>query len=415
MTPNPHHTPARQRTDPPMYPGGMMIDEEEEQAVLDVLRSRRLFRYYGPQPGPSRVEALEKEFAALMGVSRALAVTSGTAALICALQGVGVGPGDEVIVPAYTWIASASAVIAVGAVPVLAEVDDTLTLDPADAERKITPYTRAILPVHMRGVPCRMDEILAVAAKHRLQVVEDVAQACGGSYRGRQLGAWGDAGCFSFQFNKILTSGEGGMVITSSEEIWRRAVMFHDVIGGLRNRLETKSILWGVNFRMTELQAAILHVQLKRLESLLEAMRSRKQMLAAGLETIACGAGITLQRVPDPHGDASVALIFFAPDAAQAHQVTQALAAENVSSFVLYRPEEVDYHVYAHWEPILAQRTWTPDGGPWRWAKREITYSTDMCPRTLELLGRAVHININPLFTNQDIEETLEAFQRVLS
>ena len=184
-------TPAKQRPDPPMYPGGMMIDEEEEREVLDTLRTKRLFRYYGPQAGPSKVDALEKNFAELMGVRHALAVTSGTAALICGLQGIGVGPGDEVIVPAYTWIASAAAVLAVGAVPVVAEVDESLTLDPADAERKITKYTKAIMPVHMRGAPARMDDILAVARKHGLRVIEDTAQADGASYRGRRLGTLG--------------------------------------------------------------------------------------------------------------------------------------------------------------------------------------------------------------------------------
>jgi dTDP-4-amino-4,6-dideoxygalactose transaminase len=410
----PAYLPARQRSDPPMYPGGMWIDEEEEQAVLEVLRTRRLFRYYGPQPGPSRADQLEKDFAALMGVPRALAVTSCTAALICALQGIGVGPGDEVIVPAYTWIASAAAVVAVGAVPVVAEVDESLTLDPRDVERKISPYTRAILPVHMRGVPCQMDPILALASRHGLKVVEDVAQACGASYHGRPLGSLGEAGCFSFQFNKILTSGEGGMVITRSEEVWKRAVMFHDVVGGMRNHFDPETIVWGINFRMTELQAAIMLVQMKRLPRLLESMRTRKQMLVEGLSTLARGAGITLQQVPDPAGDASIALIFMAPDAERARQWNEALKKENVGSHILYEPDRVDYHIYAHWEPILEQRTWTPEGGPWRWAKREIRYSKDMCPRSLDLLGRAIHLNVNPLFSNQDIEETLDAFQRVV-
>ncbi len=408
------HIPARQRSDPPMYPGGMLIDDEEEQAVLEVLRSRRLFRYYGPQPGPSQVELLEKEFAAAWGSPHALAVTSCTAALICALQGIGIGPGDEVIVPAYTWIASASAVLAVGGVPVVAEVDDSLTLDPADVEQKITPFTRAILPVHMRGVPCQMDELLALAQRRGLKLVEDAAQACGGSYHGRRLGSLGDAGCFSFQFNKILTAGEGGLLLTPHEQVWQRAVMFHDVVGGQRNHIDPQEIVWGINFRMPELLAAVMRVQQKRLEGLLEGLRARKRMLVEGLAGLANAAGVTLQRIPDPAGDASIALICFAPDAARARQISAGLNAENVGSFVIYRPETVDYHIYAHWQPILQQHTWTPAGGPWRWAQRPIEYSAEMCPRSLELLGRAVHLNVNPLFTNQDIEETLEAFQRVL-
>ena len=145
--------PARRRPDPPMYPGGNLIGAEEEQAVVDVIRSKRLFRYYGPNPGPSQAAALEAAFAQHTGARHAAAVTSGTAALMCALMGAGIGPGDEVIVPAYTWIASASAVAMVGAIPVLAEVDESLTLDPADAAAKITPRTRALMPVHMRGAP----------------------------------------------------------------------------------------------------------------------------------------------------------------------------------------------------------------------------------------------------------------------
>jgi 8-amino-3,8-dideoxy-alpha-D-manno-octulosonate transaminase len=406
--------PARSRGDLPMYPGGMLIDEEEEREVLDVLRTRRLFRYYGPQPGPSKVEELEQLFASQTGVNHALAVTSGTAALVCALQGVGVGPGDEVILPAYTWIASASAIAAVGAVPVLAEVDESLTIDPVDLERKITPHTRAVIPVHMRGVPCRMDAVMAAARRHNLMVVEDCAQADGASYRGRRLGSWGDAGCFSFQFNKILTSGEGGMVTTNLDEVWKRAVMFHDVIGGLRNQVPTEEILWGINFRMPELLAAVMLVQVRRLEGLLEAMRTRKRMLAEGLAGMGKSKGISLQQVPDPAGDASVALIFFAPEPAAAKRICTGLAKENIGASVLYEPDRSDYHIYAHWSPIMLQKTWTEQGGPWQWAKRDIRYSQNDCPRSLELLGRAVHLDVNPLYTNQDIEETLEGLSRVL-
>ena len=171
-----------------MYPGGNLIGDEEEQAVLEVLRSKRLFRYYGPQPGPSRVAQLEAAFAAHMGAQKAIAVSSGTAALMCGLAGIGVGPGDEVIVPAYTWIASASAVVMMGGIPIVAEVDDTLTLNPADVERKVTPRTKAIMPVHMRGAPARLDELLALARGRGLRVIEDAAQADGGGYGGQRLG-----------------------------------------------------------------------------------------------------------------------------------------------------------------------------------------------------------------------------------
>ena len=408
-------TPARTQTNPPMFPGGMAIGAEEEAAVLEVLRSKRLFRYYGPEAGPSKVAELEEAFAAHMGARHALAVTSGTASLICGLQGVGVGPGDEVIVPAYTWIASAAAVLAVGGIPVVAEVDETLTLDPADAEAKITPYTKAIMPVHMRGAPARMDEIMALARRRRLKVVEDSAQADGGSYKGKRLGSIGDVGCYSLQFNKIITAGEGGMVITSDDAVWKRALMFHDVIGGLRNEIQRDEILWGINFRMPELLAAVMLVQLRRLDGLLEAMRARKRMLKAGLADVAARKGITFREITDPEGDTSIALIMFMPDARTAERVGEALHAEGVcAGGPMYHPEHGDYHIYCHWLPIMEQRSWTGAGAPWCWAKREIRYTPDMCPRTLELLGRAVHMDVSPLLTNEDVEESLEGMNKVL-
>ena len=395
-----------------MYPGGMAIDREEEEAVLEVLRSKRLFRYYGPYEGPSKAAELEAAFAAHLGARHAVAVTSGTAALIPGLQAIGVGPGDEVIVPAYTWIASPAAVIAAGAVPVIAEVDPTLTLDPEDVARKITPHTRALMPVHMRGAPCRMDELLAIAREHGLRVIEDVAQANGASYKGRRLGTMGDVGCFSLQFNKIITSGEGGVVVTDDQEVWRRALMYHDVIGGLR--LSLPETLCGVNYRLSELQAAVALVQLRRLDGLLEAMRERKRVLKAGLEATARRKGMAFREIAEPKGDAAVALIFFAQDPPVARRIAEALRAENIDASVLYDPGKPDYHVYAHWEPILNRRTWTPNGGPWRQAKREVRYSQDLCPRSLDLLGRAVHLDVSPLLTNEDIEETLEGANRVL-
>ncbi len=275
--------PAKPQIDPVIYPGGMLIGSEEEKAVIDVIRSQRLFRYYGPNPGPSKVDQLEQSFAKYTGSNFVLAVTSCTAALVCGLLGIGVGPGDEVIVPAYTWIASAAAVLTVGAVPVVAEVDDSLTLDPQDVEKRITPRTRAILVVHMRGIPAQMDRILEIARRHSLKVLEDVAQANGGSFKGAKLGTLGDVGCFSLQFNKIITSGEGGLVITNQETVWKRAIMAHDPVAGMRNHFSEEEILWGANYRMSELTAAVALVQLERLNGLLDALRARKQMLVEGL------------------------------------------------------------------------------------------------------------------------------------
>ena len=406
--------PAKQNPDPPMYPGGMEIGDEEEQAVLEVLRAKRLFRYYGPGEANSKSSQLERAFAEKTGARYAVAVTSGTAALVCGLQGIGIGPGDEVIVPAYTWIASASAVVAAGGIPVIAEVDETLLLDPADVESKITPYTKAIMPVHMRGAACRMDELMALANEHGLKVIEDVAQANGGSYKGQALGTFGDVGCYSLQFNKIITSGEGGMVVTNDESVWKRTNMYHDVIGALRLEFDAAELLCGVNYRMPELLAAVALVQLRRLDGLIDAMRQRKRMLKAGIEDVTRRKGISFRELADPEGDTAIATVFFMDSAAQADAVSQALRAENIGAGTLYRPEGIDYHVYANWLPIINRRTWTNAGGPWRWAQREIEYRPDMCPRSLDLLGRAVHLNVSPLLTNEDLEETVEGLNRVL-
>ena len=407
-------TPAVRQPLPLMYPGGNRIGQEEEDAVVEVIRSKRLFRYYGPNPGPSKVADLEKAFAAHMGATFGLAVTSGTGALICSLTGIGIGPGDEVIVPAYTWIASASAVFAVGGVPIPAEVDESLTLDAADVERKITAHTKAIMPVHMRGGPCQMDALMAVARKYGLKVIEDSAQADGASYHGKRLGSIGDVGAFSLQFNKIITSGEGGMVITNTREVFNRAVMFHDVIGGSRNNIPEDEILPGVNFRMTELQAAVALVQLGRLDGLLDQMRQRKAMLKNAMYSVAQRKGITFRTENDPDGDAAICLVFFLPEAERARAVATALTAEGAGAGVMYTPGRSDYHIYQYWSPIMNKRTWTPTSGPWRWHEGEVNYSPDMCPRTLELLSRAVHMDVSPDLSNDQVEEIAEALNKVL-
>lgn len=408
-------TPACPNPPNAMYPGGNSIDAEEEAAVLETLRAKRLFRYYGPNPGESKAAQLEGEFAKRAGACYALGVTSGTAALICGLQGIGVGAGDEVIVPAYTWIASASAVLAVGGIPIVSEVDNSLTLDPAEIESKISAHTKVIMPVHMRGAPADMDAILAVAKKHNLKVIEDTAQANGGSLNGKALGSFGDVGCFSLQFNKIITAGEGGMIITDDESVWKRAVMFHDVIGGLRNGFAPEEMLWGANFRMPELLAAVSLVQLQKRDNLLRQMRQRKQMLKEGMAGIAASKGIRFRAIHDSAGDTSIALVFYVENSDIASKVTAALEAENISASTLYRPEQTDYHTYVHWTPITAKRAWTSANAPWSFAKREPDYTPAACPKTLDLLSRAVHLDVNPLMTNEDVENTLEGLNKVLN
>ena len=275
--------------------------------------------------------------------------TPGSSALICGLIGAGVGPGDEVIVPAYTWNASANAVIAARAVPVLAEVDESLTLDPDDVARKITPATRAILTVHMRGAPSDMAALTALASEHGLALIEDVCQAAGASYRGQRLGTFGDAGAFSLQFNKIITTGEGGVMITSRQDLLDLAIDVQDCAGSVRRGVGPPQFA-GWNFRASEIQGAIARVQLTRLDGLLERMRAGQAAMA---ERVAALPGLTLRRSNDEGGDAGICLIAFCERADLAAAAVEALKAEGVLAMRLYDPSFVDLHVYPYWKPVL--------------------------------------------------------------
>ena len=388
--------PARTRPEAPMFPGGMEVGEEELEALARVIRGKNLFRYYGVGDGPQEVELFEQEFAAHMGARHALCLNAGSSALICGLIGAGVGPGDEVLIPAYTWNATPNAVLATGALPVLVEVDESLTLDPGDAERKLTARTRAILPVHMRGAPADMGAIAALAGRHGLALVEDVCQAAGASFEGRRLGTFGDAGGFSLQFNKIITTGEGGVMITDRQDLYELAIDVHDCAGSVRRGAGLPRFP-GWNFRASELIGAVGRVQLTRLDGLIDRMRASHARLA---EEVGGLPGLTLRRPNDEGGDAGIALIAFTETAALAREAVAALQAEGVLAMQVYSPDAVDLHVYPHWQPVLdaiaAAGAPRPD-----------------CPRTLDLLERAVHIDVSPLCDQQDLDEIALAFRKV--
>ena len=267
-----------------MFPGGMEVGQEELEALGRVIESKNLFRYYGVGKGPDEVASFEREFAELMGAKHALCLNAGSSALICALIGAGVGEGDEVIVPAYTWNATPNAVLASRAMPVLAEVDESLTLDPGDVERRITSRTRAVVPVHMRGAPADMTALTAIAERHGLVLIEDVCQAAGATFRGRRLGTFGDAGAFSLQFNKIITTGEGGMVTTDNARFAETLRRFrnHGISSEARQRQtagqwQYDMVLLGFNYRLTDIGCALGLEQLKKLEPNL----ARRRKIAA--------------------------------------------------------------------------------------------------------------------------------------
>ena len=393
-----------------MFPGALMMDAREEQAVLDVLRSRNLFRYYGPtDPHVHYVEAFERQLAAFLGVPHAVAVNSGTSALMTGLAALGIGPGDEVIVPAYTWIATANAVVLHGAAPVLCEVDDSLTMDPEDLERRVTPRTRAIIPVHMQGVAADMEAVTTIARRHGLLVPEDCAQALGARVGGRAAGAWGDVGCFSLQINKVLTAGEGGAVVTSDPDLWTRARIWQDGAG-----------LWGdasiagfpgENYRMPEVCGAIAAVQMSKVEAILGRMRAVKDRVRAGIADLRPH----MRRIPAGGEEAAVGLVLYAADGDQAERWTAALRAENVPCAHLYHPDRVDYHVAWHWRPLLDGRSVSPGRPPYGTDHPAPRVAPQTCPRSLQWLSRAVSIAMNPAYDDADVEGVIQGIRKVVT
>jgi dTDP-4-amino-4,6-dideoxygalactose transaminase len=285
--------------------------------------------------------------------------------------------------------------MATGAVPVVAEVDDSLTIDPEDARARISPRTRAVIAVHMRGAPADMERVGELAAEHDLKLFEDVAQSAGASFRGRRLGAIGDAGAFSFHHAKVITSGEGGMLVTDDAALHGHAAMYHDAASPVHAGVAMDEWQPGLNLRMSELQAAVARTQLRRLDALLAAMRIHKARLKELIAPRLAARGVSFRTIHDAGGEAAVALVIFLPEGARTAEVASALADQNVPAGRLYHdgerlPEDyVDLHVYPHWTPVL----------------RRFGYSPDACPRTVALLRRAVHIDVSPDLTSEQVDQ----------
>lgn len=410
---------AKPTSNIPMYPGGLEIGAEEKKEVMEVLESKYLFRYYGPKEVSSKVKKLEEEYASYLGKRHALAVNSCTSALICGLVAIGVGPGDEVIVPSYTFFASVAAVVAAKAVPVVAEVDKSLTIDAEDVEKKITPRTKAIIVVHMRGMPARMDRIMEIAQKHNLKVIEDVAQANGGSYRGKKLGSIGDVGCFSLQYHKVITSGEGGLLVTDDDLYYTRAQAYHDVGACWRKDRfappEFKGeIFFGVNFRMSELTGAVALAQFRKLDGLVAKMQQNRQRIKDRTKNI---PGLDFREVNDEAGDVAVCLIMYLSDVEIVTKFSEALKAEGVEAGAIYDKGIPDWHIYHHWQMLMEKMMPTEKGCPFNCPLspngEKIEYTKDMCPNTLDWLSRSIHIDIPPQLTGEECDQIATAVEKV--
>jgi len=393
--------------------GPSVVGEEEIEAVTEVLRSQQLFRYHEG----SQSSLLEKEAAEFLGVEYTLLVNSGTSALICALTGVGVGPGDEVIVPGYTYIATAAAVIATGAVPVIAEVDESLGLDPADVEARITRYTKAVVPVHMRGVPARLDEIMAVARKHNLKVVEDCCQCVGGEYKGKRVGVYGDAAAWSLNYYKTITSGEGGLVYTNDRDVFERACFAADP--GLPMWTNDDPMVDWQNepfprqtYRPSEVLAAMCRVQLGKIEDILSHQRALKK---AFLDELDEARAYRFQHVDDLDGDTGVSASVIVHEKELAIGYEHALKAEGVTVGTIYNDGFPDRHIYSYWDSILEKRSPHPSGYPWKDPNYHgnVEYSKDMLPQTLDILGRSLRFDFNMNMTVEHARLMARALNKV--
>ena len=371
-------------------PGMELIGEEEKQALLEVIESGYLFRY-GSVDNPAfkaKVYTLEQEVAERIGVRYSVAVNSGTTALLVALTGLGIGAGDEVIVPGYTFIASISSIAYARAVPILAEVDKTLNLDPLDVVRKITPRTKAIMAVHMLGNPARIDELKAIADEHGLYLIEDCAQAFGASHQGRMMGSIGHVGTYSFNVYKTITAGDGGMVVTDDEEVYQRCFAFHDQ-GHCPLRMGVdigRRPFIGLDFRMTELTGAVVLAQLHKLDTIISMLHANKKRLKSRIADI---KGLTFREILDPDGECGTLLTVFFPNEEIARSVANELGTKVVA--------DSGWHVYNNMEQLLDKRTPTEEGWPDQhhlYTGDEVKYWKGMLPQTDSLLSRAINISI---------------------
>ena len=386
-----------------MSPEGKARIRETLEAEADV-RGPHMFRYYNPKP--SRVEAAEKAMADAIGVKHCLATNSCTSALMAAYKALGIGAGDEVIVPGYTFFATAATVAAANAVPVVADVDDSLNLDAEAAEKAITPRTKAIAVVHMRGAPAQMDAIMDLADRKGLPVVEDTAQACGGSFGGKRLGGIGTAGCFSFDYYKIAVSGEGGFVTTDDEWLYTRAQSWHDTAACwrpdryARERREGE-LFCGENYRMGEMAGAVALTQIGKLDEIVAGARRAKQKIRDAIDEF---PDLAFRRLTDPDGDTGVCLVMFLPDVETMARARAALQAEGVPAGGMYNDKQRDWHIYTYWEQILEKKTVAADGLPWSAlpANELPDYSPAACPRALDYLARSIHVGIDRHYSDED-------------
>lgn len=392
-------------------PGYELFGAQERKEVNDVLETGILMRYGfdAARKGIWKAKELEQEICNSFGVGHAQLLSSGTAALTTAMAALGIGAGDEIIMPTFTFVASFEAVLSVGAIPVLVDIDETLTLDPKAVEAAITAKTKAVMPVHMCGSMAQMDELKAICDQHNLLLLEDACQAIGASYKGKKIGTIGHAGTFSFDFVKIMTCAEGGAVITNSEEVYRKADQYsdhgHDHMG--KDRGADLHPYLGYNFRISELHAAVGLAQVRRLPEFLALQKRNHSIIYNVLKDV---EGISFRVIPDADGDTGSFLSFFLPTEGMARDAAAALAAAGIGgNFYWY---DNNWHYIRKWQHLKS--------GSWmnrfyeEQKQQVLHYVNQAFPVSDAIMGRCISSSISLLWTEEQAEARAHQIAGVL-
>jgi 8-amino-3,8-dideoxy-alpha-D-manno-octulosonate transaminase len=391
-------------------PGFEIFGEEERKEVQDVLDTGVLFRYGfdAARKGHWKARTFETELAKRMGVEYCHLCSNGTAALCIALAASGIGAGDEVIVPPFTFIATIEAILAAGAIPVFSDIDETLCLDPQALESAITPRTKAVLPVHMCGAMAHIEDIKKFCVQRDLVMIEDACQSVGGSYNGKSLGTFGQMGCFSFDAVKTITCGEGGAVVTDDKQLYALADAYadhgHDHIGNDRG-LEAHMIL-GNNFRISELNAAVGLAQLKKLDFILEKQKAHKKAIKDALTQF---PEIGFRKIPDPQGDSATFLSFFLPDESFASAASASLADAGVDGCFYWYVN--NWHYIRQWDHFKTLKS--PAGLPITLAKDRPDYGKIQLPTSDGIMKRTISMQIKLSWTADELSQRIEKITKV--
>ena len=392
-------------------PGFEWFGEEERREVMDVLDTGVLFRYGFDQArkGNWKARTMEAEIARRMKAAHVLLCSSGTSALSIALAACGVGAGDEVIVPPFTFIATIESVLNAGAVPVFADIDETLCLDPEAVKKAITRKTRAVLPVHMCGAMARIDALKEICDQKGLILIEDACQSVGGAFRGQALGTFGHMGCYSFDAVKTITCGEGGAVITHDPSRYRAADAFsdhgHDHMGNDRG-LEGHPIL-GSNYRISELNAAVGVAQIRKLDAILSVQRKTKRTIKSAMAGL---PGISFRTLPDPEGDSATFLSFFLPDSDKARQAATLLAQSGVDGCFYWYAN--NWHYFKQWNHMKALKSAAEL--PIMLVKERPDYSRLSLMPSDKIMERLISMQIKLSWSDEEISRRIENMEKVI-